>query len=109
MVNCKRGVAYITAQIIMIMEYTVTHNKGEHRFESGREGHRALVEYELDHGVMDIYHTWVPEPIEGQGVGSAIMKEVLDYARDHHYRVVPSCAFAQLYLAKHREYLDLLQ
>lgn len=89
------------------MEYTVNHNEGNHRFEVNRNGNLAFVEYDLANGVMDICHTAVPVPMEGQGVGSEIMKTTLDYAREHHYKVVPTCPFARAYLLRHKDYKDL--
>lgn len=91
------------------MEYQIDHNKKEHRFETKKDGYLALVEYQLlDNQLMNIYHTEVPDPIGGQGVGSAIVKEALEYARRNKYRVLPTCPFAQAYLLKHPEYQDLL-
>ena len=75
------------------MEYNVKHDEKRHRFEYDRNGLMAFVEYDLEDGVMDIFHTLVPIPMEGMGVGSALMKYALDYARDHHYSVIPNCAF----------------
>lgn len=92
------------------MEYEVMHNEKERRFEMTDHGDLALVEYQLlGDGIMNIYHTEVPESIEGKGVGSAMMKEALEFARRNHYRVVPTCAFAQSYLQKHPDYMDVLK
>lgn len=90
------------------MEFNVKHDERCHRFELDRNGLMAFVEYCLEDGVMDIFHTFVPLPMEGLGVGSALMKNAMDYAREHHYRVVPNCAFAQAYLLRHRNYQDLI-
>ena len=56
------------------MEYNVKHDEKRHRFEYDRNGLMAFVEYDLEDGVMDIFHTLVPIPMEGMGVGSALMK-----------------------------------
>ncbi|MDE7374626.1 MAG: N-acetyltransferase [Odoribacter sp.] len=91
------------------MEYEVTHNEGEHRFEASENGHIALVEYQiLDRHLMNIYHTEVPKPVESSGLGSALMKEVLSFARKNHYRVLPTCAFAQVYVGMHPNHQDML-
>lgn len=80
----------------------IIHNKQEHRFELTKNGHLALVAYQLsDKETMDIYHTEVPEAIEGQGIGSSLIKAALDYARRHHYRIIPTCPFAKAYLLSH--------
>lgn len=91
------------------MEYKVKHNREEHRFEVNERGSIAIVEYQLlENRVMKIYHTEVPEPVQGQGIGSALVKEAIDYAWKHHYQVLPTCPFAREYLFKHPEYKDIL-
>ncbi len=91
------------------MEYEVRHNEGKHRFEASENGHMALVEYQiLDRGLMNIYHTEVPDSIEGLGVGSALMREALAFARKNHYKVLPTCSFAQVYVGMHPNYQDML-
>ena len=91
------------------MEYEVKHNEGKHRFETSRNGHVASVDYQmLDRELMNIYHTEVPKPIEGSGVGAALMKEALAFARKNHYRVLPTCSFAQIYVGMHPNYKDML-
>lgn len=42
------------------MEYNVKHDEKRHRFEYDRNGLMAFVEYDLEDGVMDIFHTLVP-------------------------------------------------
>lgn len=91
------------------MKYEVKHNEGKHRFETSKNGHIALVEYQmLDRGLMNIYHTEVPEPMEGCGAGAALMKEALAYAREKHYRVLPTCSFARIYVGTHPNCQDML-
>lgn len=51
------------------MEYNVKHDEKRHRFEYDRNGLMAFVEYDLEDGVMDIFHTLVPIPMK---VGSWI-------------------------------------
>lgn len=91
------------------MEYKVIHNREEHRFEVSEGGATAIVEYQLlENRVMKIYHTEVPEPIQGKGIGSALVKEAIDYAWNHHYQVLPTCPFAREYLLKHSRYKEIL-
>jgi uncharacterized protein len=51
----------------------------------------------------------VPEAFEGQGVGSALAKAALGYAREQGLKVIPLCAFIAAYIAKHPEWHDLVQ
>jgi predicted GNAT family acetyltransferase len=42
-------------------------------------------------------------------VGSALAKTALDDARSRNLRVVPQCQFIAGYIARHSEYLDLVE
>lgn len=90
------------------MEYTVGHSQKQNRFEVDCGGRTAYLEYMIAEGVMDIQHTLVPAELEGRGIGAALVKQALDYARENRLSVVPSCSFAETYILRHKEYEDLL-
>lgn len=90
------------------MKYTVGHSQKESRFEVSCSGQTAYLEYAIAEGVMDILHTLVPAELEGKGIGAALVKQALDYARENRLHVAPSCSFAETYILRHKEYEDLL-
>ena len=90
------------------MKYKVGHSQKKCRFEVEIQGSTAYLEYVIADGVMDILHTVVPMELEGKGVGSALVKQALEYARESHLNVVPSCPFAETFMIRHKEYEDLL-
>ena len=65
-------------------------------YRDSPRGHRVLV------------HTEVPPAMQGQGVGSQLVKAVLDDARAHGRPIVPACEFVRSYLQRHPEYTDVL-
>jgi uncharacterized protein len=75
----------------------VTHSPGISRFEAGA----AYLSYERHGQVFDIKHTVVPEDMGGQGIGGALVKAAVDYARDEGLELVVTCPFARKWLAKH--------
>lgn len=83
-------------------------NTTDHQFEATIDGHVALVQYSRDGRRLAITHTEVPVELEGRGVGSALMKAVLDRARSEGLEVMPFCPFARTYLKRHPEYADLV-
>ncbi|MCH5327721.1 MAG: N-acetyltransferase [Coprobacter sp.] len=83
------------------MEYEVIHNAGIQRFEMQVEGYVAYLEYELIEHYMDITHTWVPHPVSGRRIASALTEAALQYAVTNNLRVIPSCAYVDAYM-KHR-------
>ncbi|NNE77227.1 MAG: N-acetyltransferase [Pricia sp.] len=46
-------------------------------------------------------HTEVPQTLEGQGVGSALVSKVLDYIRKENVKMAPLCPFVAAYLKRH--------
>ncbi|MDW3977819.1 GNAT family N-acetyltransferase [Staphylococcus saprophyticus] len=56
---------------------------------------------------IDIDHTGVPEEMGGQGIGSQLVKAVVDHARDNNLKVSATCPFAKSVIEKHDEYQDV--
>jgi hypothetical protein len=88
----------------------VVMNEATHRFEATLDGEVAFTEYRLhpDHGYVTLPHTVVPPAFEGRGVGSALAKAALGYAREHGLKVKPVCPFIAGYIGKHPEWQDLV-
>jgi predicted GNAT family acetyltransferase len=86
----------------------VVMNEETHRFEANLDGETAFSEYVIHNGSMVLPHTVVPPAFEGKGVGSALAKAALGYARDHGLTVKPSCPFVGGYIKKHPEWQDLV-
>ena len=86
----------------------VRHNEGEHRFEIDLGDSKAIAQYRLSPGKIAFTHTEVPPAHEGQGLGSALIRAGLQYARDHALQVIPICPFFAAYMKKHEEVQGLL-
>ncbi|WP_029478299.1 GNAT family N-acetyltransferase [Deinococcus frigens] len=54
-------------------------------------------------------HTEVDEQYGGQGIGSRLVKFVLDDLRERGLNAVPTCPFVADYIRKHPKYLELVQ
>ncbi|WP_298980153.1 GNAT family N-acetyltransferase [uncultured Psychrobacter sp.] len=86
----------------------ISHNEQANRFETTIDGQTGYISYQ-DQGNALIYdHTIVPQALGGRGVGSALVKHALNYAREHDKKVVPQCSFVEAYINKHPEYQDLV-
>ena len=79
-----------------------------HRFELDLDGHTAISEYRRSGGVLYVMHTEVPKELNGKGIGSALVRGLLDIARTEGSKVKPLCPFVRGYIDKHPEYQDLL-
>ena len=79
------------------------------RFEVASGGAVAFVEYDrAGGGRIALLHTEVPEALSGQGVGSKLVRGVLDAVRTERLRVVPRCEFVAAYVERHPEYRDMV-
>ena len=87
---------------------TLHHDEVEKRYEFDVEGDKAVVEYSLEEGVITLSHTYVPGKFEGRGIGSELVKAVLDDIRTRKLQVVPQCSFIAQYIYRHPEYEDLV-
>lgn len=86
----------------------IEHDAAANRFQTVVDGQRAVLDYQLDAGVMVITHTGVPEAIGGRGIAAQLTRYALDHARAAGWKVVPACAYAATFMQRHGEYADLL-
>lgn len=87
----------------------INHNEQNQRFETTIDGHTGYISYREQGDTLVYDHTIVPPQLGGRGVGSALVKHALDYAREHNKTVVPQCSFVASYINKHPDYQDLVK
>lgn len=91
----------------MSNDYNIVHNTEQSRFEVEIDGSLAVLLYVRRSGKIIYTSTRVPRHLEGGGVGSALAKTALEYARENELTVVPSCSFVRAFVQRHPEYKDL--
>jgi predicted GNAT family acetyltransferase len=89
------------------MTLLVIDNPARNRFELTLDGHTAFASYRRDGNLLTIYHTEVPREFQGRGIGSALVKGVLAFAREQNLKVKPLCSFVRAYMDRHPEYAAL--
>lgn len=89
------------------MSSDVRDNAERHRFELDVDDHVAFSNYRRGDGVLTILHTEVPKALGGRGVGSKLVRGILEIARSQGLKVHPLCPFVSSYMDKHPEYADL--
>ncbi len=90
------------------MDVTVRENPDAHRYEAvADDGTVAgFVEY-VDHRETRIlFHTEVPDELEGQGIGSTLAGDVLEQALTGDQAVRVTCPFLTSWIERHPEYAD---
>lgn len=90
------------------MSNNIRDNTERHRFELDADGHVAYSNYRRDANTLTVLHTEVPAALNGRGIGSALVRGLLDSARGQGLKVKPLCPFVAAYIGKHPEYADLL-
>ena len=91
------------------MAIVIRHDSDSRRFAADVDGATAYIAYrEIEGRALDLDHTFVPKASRGGGIASQLTAHALEYAREHGFRVVPSCPFVAAYVARHSEYHDLL-
>ncbi len=87
----------------------VEHDAARRRFVLRRpEGEGELTYAERGDGVLDLLRTEVPEALRSQGIGSALVRGALAFARARGGRIVPTCPFIARWLEDHPEERDLV-
>jgi predicted GNAT family acetyltransferase len=102
------GFASLTAPYIPVMPASVRNNAALSRFELDADGGTAVANYEVGDGVITFTHTEVPPAARQAGIGSRLIREALETVRTLGLKVIPRCSFVRDYLAKHREFDDLI-
>jgi uncharacterized protein len=89
----------------------VRDNREKRQFEAYVDGRLAgFTAYELNDKGISIMHTEVDEAFEGQGVGSSLVRQMLDQIRkDDDLKVTVLCPFVTAWLGKHADYQDLIR
>lgn len=90
------------------MTDSVRDNPARNRFELQTEAGLAIANYRRDDRAITITHTEVPRAVEGRGIGSKLVRGMLDQIRQERRKVVPACGFVRAYINRHPEYGDLV-
>ena len=68
----------------------------------------GFAQYRRGDDRITVMHTEVDDAYEGQGLGSELVRHVLEEARAAGLAVLPSCPFTASWIKRHPEYLDLV-
>ncbi|MGV8087287.1 MAG: GNAT family N-acetyltransferase [Candidatus Woesearchaeota archaeon] len=59
----------------------------------------SLVEYDFventdNNKIIDIYHTFVPQELRGEGIAKELYFELIKYIEENNIKVRPTCSYA---------------
>lgn len=93
----------------MMFDVSIQNNPEANRFEARSGEALATLEYAFQEDRLVLIHTFVPQELEGRGIGGALVKTALECARARAIGAVPLCPFSKNYLDSHPEYQDLVR
>lgn len=85
------------------MDYEITHQPEQKLFKTEVDGRTAFVQYRILDGSLDIIHTIVPRPLEGQGIAAALVGAAYEYAKESGLHPKATCSYAVKWLERHPE------
>lgn len=86
----------------------IVNNMEKHRWEARVGDQTAVLNYTQDGDVLTLVRTKVPPTLEGKGIGSRLVRTVLENARTEGMKIIPQCPFVAAYIKRHPEYQDLV-
>jgi uncharacterized protein len=87
----------------------VTDNEAQQRYEITADGELAgFTQYRRRPAMIAFVHTEIDPRFEGCGLGGRLVSAALDAARADGLAVLPYCPFANAYIKRHPEYVDLV-
>lgn len=90
------------------MQTQVLDNPARSRFELAVGDSVAFVDYERSGDRTVLTHTEVPEALSGQGIGSKLVRGMLEALRAQGRTAASRCGFVTAYAERHPEYRDVL-
>ncbi|PCJ65315.1 MAG: GNAT family N-acetyltransferase [Bacteroidetes bacterium] len=90
------------------MEGIIRDNKEKNQYEMDSEGSTARLEYIIAKNQIYLTHTEVPPPLGGKGVGSSMVRQVLEDIDKRELTLIPLCPFVALYIKRNPEWVKLV-
>jgi predicted GNAT family acetyltransferase len=92
----------------MLMDYPLIENTEAKQYEYHIQGVIAKIEYIRAKDKIYLTHTEVPKELEGQGVASSLVKDVLNDIEKKGLTLIPMCPFVASYIKRHPEWKKLV-
>ena len=86
----------------------IINDKQTSRFVMRVEGNEVYVLYAEDKDTLDLYSTYTPPKLRGQGLAEKVVHAALLYAKDKKLKVIASCWYVRKFLEKHTEFSSIV-
>lgn len=81
----------------------IINNLTQSRFETTINGETALLEYKYYKNNIAFMHTYVPQYLEGKGIGTKLVIAAIDFAIQQNKKMMFYCSFVLTYVKQHKE------
>ena len=85
----------------------IINDKQGSRFVLDVDGLEVYVLYAEDKETIDLYSTYTPPQLRGQGLAEKVVLAAFEYAKEKNLKVIPSCWYVRKFLDKHIEYQNI--
>jgi predicted GNAT family acetyltransferase len=86
---------------------SLSNNETDGYFECWAEGERSFIDYKRKGNIIYLMHTEVPESLNGKGVGTKLVENVLQCIEKDGSNIVVLCPFVTYFIKKHPEWKKL--
>ncbi|MDT0539010.1 GNAT family N-acetyltransferase [Croceitalea sp. P059] len=90
------------------MEHPLFDNQANKQYELHIDSLIPRIEYIKAQDKIYLTHTEVPIELEGKGIGSKLVKLVLEDIKLKELTLVPMCPFVAMYIKRHPEWKSLV-
>ncbi|MCF6297554.1 MAG: N-acetyltransferase [Flavobacteriaceae bacterium] len=90
------------------MNYTLIDNIEKKQYEFHIEEHIPRIEYIKAQNNIYLTHTEVQQKLTGKGVGTALVKQVLQDIKEKNLTLIPLCPFVAMYIKRNPEWKELV-
>ena len=91
------------------MTHTLQHDPDRKQYYFELDTGRAHIDYIRAGDRIYLTHTEVPPALEGQGIGSALVKQTLEAVEEGGWQLIPQCPFVKAYIMRHPEWARLVR
>ena len=92
----------------MNTDYKLIENETEKQYEFHIDGFIPRMEYIKVPSKIFLTHTEVPVELEGKGIGTALIKQVLEEIEKLDLVLIPMCPFVATYIKRYPEWKKLV-
>lgn len=86
----------------------VINDKQGSRFVMNVDEHEVYVLYAEGKDTIDLYSTYTPPQLRGQGLAAVVVKAALEYAKGKNLKVIAGCWYVRKFIDENQQYHNLI-